>query len=162
MLANVKFLNKAYSPETFRSYLNSEEIQAEIFNDMSKDIFSERHGPLQFNEVQLIIHIHREFSELIVQNVFSDDEIIYEGQLNIFLGDYDLNLNSLFQLLNAIKYPWVKLSYSKLNEIFTDAYFQVFIHNVLNDVFQKIELLLVNLILWQFLKQHLLLKNRLH
>ncbi len=143
MLANLKFSNQNYSPETLLSYLNSEALQSDAFDEVSKGLFNGGNAPLQFIEVQLLQHVHKAFTELTANHIFSLEYYKSKEQLICFLRAGDFDLKRLFCLSDAIKHSWIKLSYEKLNEVFTHTYFQVFLNNILLDSLKEIKLLLI-------------------
>ena len=143
MLANSKFSNQNYSPKTLLSYLTSETLRSAVFDEVSKDLFNEGHSPLQFIEVQLLLNVHKAFSELIVNSIFSVESHKSNEQLRVFLKGCDFDLRRLFCLSDAVKHSWIKLSYEKLNEVFTHTYFQVFLNKILADTIKEIRMLLI-------------------
>lgn len=143
MLANLRFSNQNHSPETLLSYLNSEALQSDVFDEVSKGLFDEGNSPLQFIEVQLLKNVHEVFSELTANHIFSLKYQKSKEQLICFLTGCNFDLQRLFRLSEAVKYSWIKLSYEKLNEIFTHTYFQVFLNNILLDSLKEIKLLLI-------------------
>ena len=91
MLANSKFSNQNHSPKTLLSYLTSEALKSDVFDEVSKGLFNEGHSSIQFIEVQLLLNVHDAFSELIVNSIFSVESHKSKEQLRAFLKGCDFD-----------------------------------------------------------------------